>query len=77
MPAHGASSGSRTNILSNKALAYLNSKKTNSLLKNYEEALGNPKFMGNTGKGGGSKKLENSQSNANFNNTAAAPGERG
>lgn len=46
MNASGPSSGSRSNILSNKALAYLNSKKANSILKNYEEAISNnPKFL--------------------------------
>jgi hypothetical protein len=40
----GASGGNnsnqgRSNILSNKALAYLNSKKSTSILKNYEEAI--------------------------------------
>lgn len=36
---------SKSNMLSSKALAYLNSKKTNSILKNYEDAMNSTKFL--------------------------------
>eukprot|EP00347_Sterkiella_histriomuscorum_P000688 403374884 len=58
--------GSRGNILSNKALAYLNSKKATSILKSYEEAISSSKFIQNHGsKIGGS----NNQANKNSSST--------
>jgi hypothetical protein len=36
-------------MLNNKALAYLNSKKANSILKSYEEAINTNKFIQNQG----------------------------
>ena len=59
-------SGGRSNILSNKALAYLTSKKATSILKSYEEGVGTAKFISNTGKSL-IKRMENSSSNTNFN----------
>jgi hypothetical protein len=40
-----SNNGSKANILSSKALAYLNSKKTTSILKSYEDAINNNKFV--------------------------------
>lgn len=54
--------------MSNKALAYLNSKKANSILKSYEEALNPTKFMNSAIGKNLIKRLENSQSNYNFTN---------
>jgi hypothetical protein len=42
---NNSNNGSKTNILSSKALAYLNQKKTNSILKSYEDAINNNKFI--------------------------------
>jgi hypothetical protein len=52
---------SKANILSSKALAYLNSKKTNSILKSYEDAISSNKFVQNQIKvaQGGTKRFDN------------------
>ncbi|CDW76106.1 UNKNOWN [Stylonychia lemnae] len=62
----------RPNMLNNKALAYLNSKKANSILKSYEEAINTNKFIQNQGSKNGNNKRgngmpENSQANIGFN----------
>jgi hypothetical protein len=63
-----SNTNSKTNVLSNKALAYLNSKKATSILKSYEEAVSSTKFMNSAIGKSIIKRLENSSSNANFNN---------
>ena len=56
-------SNSKNNILTSKAMAYLNSKKANSFLKNYEEALHNTtKFIQSQGRS--AKRIENNSSAA-------------
>ena len=55
----------KTNVLSNKALAYLNSKKANSILKSYEEAMNSQKFM-NSAIGKSLLKKTESQNNTSF-----------
>lgn len=58
----------KANVLSNKALAYLNSKKATSILKSYEDAVNSTKFMNSAIGKNLIKRLENSQSNSNFTN---------
>ena len=67
----GGGSNARGNILSNKALAYLNSKKANSILKSYEEAISTSKYLANQSKGSGqasgvNKRVEANQSNISY-----------
>ena len=64
---NGQGNNSRSNILSNKALAYLNSKKATSILKNYEDAINNPKFLNmNQSKNIMKKQNDSSQSNISY-----------
>lgn len=60
-------SNSKQHVLSNKALAYLNSKKATSILKNYEDSMNSSKFINSAIGKNLIKRLENSSSNQNFN----------
>ena len=54
-------------MLSAKALAYLNSKKSNHIIKNYEEAINSSEYMiGNNHSKNIIKKKEGSSSNLSF-----------
>ena len=60
---NNSNNASKTNILSSKALVYLNSKKTNSILKSYEDAINNTKFIQSQIRSnpGTNKRFENTQ----------------
>ena len=60
VPQGRRNSNSKQNVLSNKALAYLNNKKATSILKNYEESMNSTKFINSAIGKNLMKRLENS-----------------